>query len=230
MTAAISATRRGIRELADGTIRVQVDIDPPYRADFHKLFPEIGMPVAIAPLAPDFEQSQEPGDDFGDEAALLHRSGFFYVQEVLKALGTDDDFREWVQRQPSCLTGKFSEYVDGEGRCVAAHVRRSGESGTAFKAEYACVPLTDEEHQWQHQHGESDCLRRYRHPQGDHEEGKEWFDKQRNKYVQQWGHQRLCQILGLESLKMASCSSLIAWAETQGVEKYLPRGLCAKTR
>lgn len=53
---AISATRRQMKEMADGTLRVQIDIDPAYRAAFLQAFPDIDMPVALAPLARDFEQ------------------------------------------------------------------------------------------------------------------------------------------------------------------------------
>lgn len=47
---AVRGTRRAMKELVDGTIRVQIDIDPPERAAFLKLFPEIDMAVALAPL------------------------------------------------------------------------------------------------------------------------------------------------------------------------------------
>ena len=53
---AISGTRRSMKELVDGTIRVQIDIDPKHNADFHALFPRIDMPVALAPLVANFEQ------------------------------------------------------------------------------------------------------------------------------------------------------------------------------
>lgn len=39
-----------MKELVDGTIRVQIDIDPMYRELFFKLFGQIDMPVAIAPM------------------------------------------------------------------------------------------------------------------------------------------------------------------------------------
>jgi hypothetical protein len=42
----------------------------------------------------------------------------------LSAYGTDKQFREWVQRQPSCISGRHSEWLEtGEGRCIAAHIR-----------------------------------------------------------------------------------------------------------
>lgn len=47
---AISGTRRAIKELVDGTIRVQIDVDPQFRKAFFELFPDIDMAVALAPL------------------------------------------------------------------------------------------------------------------------------------------------------------------------------------
>lgn len=89
--------------------------------------------------------------------------------------GTDKQFREWVQRQPSCISGRFSEFLEsGEGRCIAAHIRRAKDSGTGYKAEYACVPLTHDEHLLQHQKGESVFG------------GKEFFDQQRLRYLKLW--------------------------------------------
>lgn len=48
---AISGTRRTMKELVDGTIRVQIDIDPRFRADFYRLLPDVDMGVALVPLA-----------------------------------------------------------------------------------------------------------------------------------------------------------------------------------
>lgn len=55
----ISGTRRAMKELVDGTIRIQIDIDPQYRAEFLTNFSQIDMPVAIAPLKADFEQGKQ---------------------------------------------------------------------------------------------------------------------------------------------------------------------------
>ncbi len=56
---AIAGTRRSMKELVDGTIRVQIDIDPSFRQQFFEIFGQIDMPVALAPLKPDFEQQPE---------------------------------------------------------------------------------------------------------------------------------------------------------------------------
>ena len=93
-------------------------------------------------------------------------------------LYSDKNYREWIQRQPSCISGEYSEYVDGEGRCIAAHVRRAKNSGIGMKPEFSCVPLTDAEHRLQHQHGET-----YLAP-------KAWWDEQveiyRQRYEETW--------------------------------------------
>ncbi len=205
---AIPGTRRQFKEMADGTIRVSVDIDPQYRAQFFELFASIDMPVAMAPLKPDFENGSRNGGgsnedargEFGKYAAALYKSGFWFNPKVLAALGSDDEFRAWVQRQPSAYSGEFSEYVDGEGRCIAAHVRRAGESGIGYKAPYACIPLTDKEHRQQHQHGEGDI------------NNPEWFDRMRARYVQEWASQRLRDALGVESLTKATPDQVVEWA------------------
>lgn len=100
----------------------------------------------------------------------------------------DKEHRAWIQTQPSCISGKFSEYVNGEGRNPACHVRRSKRSGTGYKALYACIPLTHEEHAIQHQKGELALLRRaFPRQLWTVETAKEWFDNQVIKYFKMWG-------------------------------------------
>jgi hypothetical protein len=101
---------------------------------------------------------------------------------------TDKAFREWIRRQPSCISGRFSEWVNGEGRCVAAHVRRAKNSGTGFKASFCCVPLTQEEHLLQHQKGEAACLARFHPSIGElpARTAAMWFDEQVKKYESKW--------------------------------------------
>lgn len=56
---AVSGIRRAMRERVDGTLIVQIEIDPPQRGAFLTLFPEIDMPVALAPLVPDHRRRDE---------------------------------------------------------------------------------------------------------------------------------------------------------------------------
>lgn len=59
---AISGTRRAFKELVDGTIRVQIDVDPRFKKEFFEMFPNVDTPCAIAPLVLDFER-REPEEE-----------------------------------------------------------------------------------------------------------------------------------------------------------------------
>lgn len=101
--------------------------------------------------------------------------------------GSDSDFRRWIQRQRSCLTGKFAEYgEDGKGRNPACHVRRGGSSGTGYKAPFACVPMTHQEHALQSNRGEVAVLTRYLGGSWTVESAKAWFDAKRIDYLKAW--------------------------------------------
>ena len=95
--------------------------------------------------------------------------------DLARKKGSDKQFRLWISHQPSCVSGLFSEWMDGVGRCEAAHVRRTWlGSGTGKKGDYSAVPLTRQEHADQHQHGESSVA------------DKEWFEAQAKKYLIAW--------------------------------------------
>lgn len=47
---AIPAIRRTGLERVDGTLIVKFEIEPQYKAEFHRMFPEMDMAAAIAPL------------------------------------------------------------------------------------------------------------------------------------------------------------------------------------
>ena len=81
---AISGTRRAMKEMADGTIRVQVDIDPNCRGAFLALFPNIDMPVALAPLVADFEQ-REPEPEKPKGGALAKLAGMWCGEEDFRS-------------------------------------------------------------------------------------------------------------------------------------------------
>ena len=81
---------------------------------------------------------------------------------LAKLTGSDAEFRTWVQRQRSCLSGTFSEYLEtGEGRSIAAHWRAvSRGAGTGYKPPYSAIPLTFIEHARAHQKGDSALMPR----------------------------------------------------------------------
>ena len=92
---AVSGTRRAMKELVDGTIRVQIDIDPIYRRQFLQLFPNIDMPIALAPLM--VEQPPEPKPAFqtvahSARAAMLCKDPQFheFLDEHFSVEGEED--------------------------------------------------------------------------------------------------------------------------------------------
>ncbi len=92
-----------------------------------------------------------------------------------RSKGADAQYLAWIRLWPSCLSGAYSEVVNGEGKCEACHVRRvAAGAGVAEKPEYSAIPLTGEEHAMTHQKGESVFC------------APEWFDNQAAKYLTMW--------------------------------------------
>lgn len=100
----------------------------------------------------------------------------------------EQEFLAWIRTLPSCISGRFSEWVNGEGRCEAAHVRRANNSGVGTKPELSAVPLTHDEHYTQHTMGEAQCLIDhmpiYHNWQPD--EAKEYFNEKAQEYRERW--------------------------------------------
>lgn len=86
---AISGTRRAMKELVDGTIRVQVDIDPECRAAFLTLFPEIDTRVALAPLRNEAKVAPVKGGELARTAGMLCADSQF--QAWLEGYANVDD-------------------------------------------------------------------------------------------------------------------------------------------
>lgn len=184
------------------------------------------------------EGEPEPEQQDPQWAQELWRVGFFFNPKVHAAVGTDADFRDWVERQPSVLTERFNvlDHKDGVGRCIAHHVlsadatpARDGEYPN--KPAYRSVPLTDEEHRFLHQHGQLAALREYvdvgmfqdQDANQARKAALEWWKKMAADYVSRWAHRRLAEALGVESLTEADPQAIFLWAVDNGVHRCLPR-------
>lgn len=108
---AISGTRRAIRELADGTVRVQIDIDPQHRSDFFRMFPEIDSRVAIAPLI--------------GEGALAAEAKGGELSRLAAILCNDAQFQQWLALEApvDCMPTATEQSLPDEER-AAITVRR----------------------------------------------------------------------------------------------------------
>jgi hypothetical protein len=218
MTEAIAVTGQTntYRTLADGRIRMTLDIDSDYRVAVAQHFGETGTGVALALLntAVDKEQRLEANGakyrDYGEQARELKLSGFFRMPDVWRAIGTDKEFLLWLRNKP-CAAGVPEPNNVCEGDIVAAHVRRIADgAGIGIKPQHAAIPLCNKHHMLQHQKGEGALG------------GKEWFDEQRIKHVEKWAWECLKTQLGYDSFKHVPPVELLAWAQSKGVEKYLP--------
>lgn len=106
--------------------------------------------------------------------------------------GTDEQYEEWSEAQPSCISGAFTECINGEWRNQSAHVRRASCAGTAFKPPFKRVPLTADEHAYQHQHGELALLQRHGilPLEATVEEAKDWFNAAAERYLLKWTREK----------------------------------------
>lgn len=154
---AISGTRRAIKELVDGTIRVQIDVDPQYRKAFFELLPDIDMPVAIAPLNPILasaadgaegagtgiqggapQESRAPGRSL---AQHLHAIGYFRNPKLWLALHdtglyTVQEHKQWLETQQCAGQSAFARQRDIAHVCqgdICAHHCNSAAVGDAGK-------------------------------------------------------------------------------------------------
>jgi hypothetical protein len=224
--AALIVTRRPAKEMADGTLRVQIDVEPNDRRMFLDMFPDNGDPIAVVKLDPEtvrkhqnqtafaeVEKKPEKGDQ-GQFARWLVSSGFFRNPKVWKFCGTDDEFCEWVKQQRCVIYSIADDRCDGD--IVAAHVRRvASGAGTGIKPEYAVVPLCNKHHCQQHQHGESNWF-------GDVSEGKEWFDKQRITTVSAWAQIKLKEKAGVITMTKLTPYHLESLLRDTGINVNIP--------
>lgn len=217
---ALIVTRRPAKEMADGTLRVQIDVEPADRRKFLDLFPDNGDPIAVAMLDPDSVRAhqqekafatadpQVPKGNHGKFAQYLVQSGFFRRPDVWRAAGSDADFLAWT-RQQQCNV--HSQWCAGD--VVAAHVRRvANGSGTGTKPEYSAIPLCDHHHREQHDKGEQAIG------------GKGMVDRDRIRHLERWSRDAIKAQIGRESFAAVSPDELLAWCEKAGIEPRVNAG------
>jgi hypothetical protein len=212
----IQATTSGIKDLADGTLRISFDIDPRFAQEAYKLFGARGSSVAIAALSlqatTDLAQAEtiQSANDFGKYAEALYKCGWFLNPKVNEVLGTDSEFLEFIKSHPCC----GSDVNRHDGDIVAAHVRRIADgAGTGMKPKYSAIPLCNNHHQLQHQQGESALG------------GKDWCDKQRARYLTDWCKNQIYAIFNVDSLAQIKKDDFTGWAECYGIYNTLPLAL-----
>lgn len=228
------------RSMADGTIRVEVDLvtpdDETYELAVTKVA-RVGAPLALARLSQEAaanhqaqgvqkQAEEEEPPSYGDKIALLYRSGSLRAPAVLLALGADRLYQDWCREQVCVVCGGWDYDPDSAIHSVEyAHVRRANNSGTALKPEYSGVPMCHHHHHVQHNQGEAECLNEWHYGEPfTPDEAKQWFDRKVVEHLERWSHERLRQIFEVDHLKHVPPEQIADWFHHHDLGPYLPRG------
>ena len=169
-TAAVSGTRRAMKEMADGTLRVQIDIDPPQKKAFLELFPNIDMAVGLAPLklSPDLlvEAKKEPNYFARD----LMRDGYFYALRLWLAMHdcgsyTMQQHKAYIETLACCGQAFHPHQCNGD--IVLHHAHRAEDAAAGDRQpenpqkapHYFGVPVCHTAHTWIHTQADRETKR-----------------------------------------------------------------------
>jgi hypothetical protein len=223
----IPVTYRRSRTMADGSIRVEVDIEPRHALGAFTLFHEPGVMGALARLtqeaAAGHQQRQafaEPSPKKGPHGQFwraMFTGAVFQAPPILAALGTDAEFNEFIRRHTCEVCGQYAyrREADQEWVTEAAHVRRVADgAGTGIKNTHATIPLCTEHHRAQHQQGESAIG------------GADWCDRTLAGYRNAWARERLHERFGVESLTHLAPADFLSWLEAcdHRLLRFIPDG------
>ncbi|MEY9435543.1 hypothetical protein [Bradyrhizobium elkanii] len=94
--AAVSGSTTTVKTMADGTLRVSVDIEPRHAQAAFAMFGAPGTAVALARLTPKAavddmrrQAQQEVGNDYGHHYAVLYKRGWFHNPKVIAGFEVD---------------------------------------------------------------------------------------------------------------------------------------------
>lgn len=211
--AAIQGTTRTARTYVDGTLVVQIEFDPTSAKEAFGIFGMPGIPVAVARLTPEVAkaqmQSRTMQSAWGKHYQILYRTGWFYHPDVAAAVGSDEEFLEWLRGQPCAFCQKPSSENEPT---EAAHVRRvASGAGMGIKPPYSAIPLCHLDHAMQHQKGEGALG------------GKDWFDQMRGRHITAWIKSCLYNQLGVQSLGEVPPEQFRELCRKYNIEQLLPR-------
>lgn len=178
--------------------------------------------------------------EFGHEVRDLHQSGFFKAPKLWAILGNDTQYQAWTRKQKCIVTGGFDwDGEKGEERTEYAHVRRAGDSGTAFKPEFSGVPLVSEMHKIQHNGGETKAYAAYMDRRNkldgviSEQNAKEWFNKKALENVEHWAHEMTLYALNkwfvsfdeptVDSLTKVHPRVFRGWVYSVQLQNHLPK-------
>lgn len=148
----------------------------------------------------------------GTIMAHFYKSGFFQSPKVLRVLGLDAEFLQWLRTQVCWHCSKQDRGEDGQFYVQAAHVRRINKgAGTSVKPQFSAIPLCKTCHDIQHAVGESGLA------------PSEWWELQAAKAREEWGHMKLREKFGAASITQSvPLEVLYRWLTNNDLLNYLP--------
>jgi len=213
---AIRGQLMGYRTLADGTLRVTVDLSEVESEHFHHIFKvhmEVGVaPISLQPEKPKHEEesTSEPEHNYGNYARMLRLSVFFGIPEVWKAAGSDEQFLAFVRTQ-KCMARSGEPCDPKTPPSQAAHVwRLSAGAGKGIKPPYSAIPMCQKHHALQHQHGEEAIG------------GRAWMEQCAQTMRVKWIWAEIKDDIGVASMRDADPAKVYEWCQKKGIERYLP--------
>ena len=102
MTAVIEASSAGVKDMADGSLRITFEFEPRHAAEAFALFGPRGRAVAIAALKDGAAKVAEP-----EKPKERERMGDHCYRAVMWC--NDPDFQDWIQVE-------FDKFMDGDGQ------------------------------------------------------------------------------------------------------------------
>ena len=220
---ATQGTVTKFQSLADGTLRLQVDIHQTDTVQALQLLCEVGRTVAVAALHDQLDEEELEGtpdppakvlEDENNNGAgklmqALYRGGWFHAPKVLEALGKDAMFLQWCRQQPRCWACDGAPLEDNP--IVAAHYRKvAAGAGTSIKPPYSAIPLCKFCHDKQHQHGYSIIS------------PAPWWEEKVAKARHEWGHQRMRDIFETTSMTAVPTKYVVEWALEHELNSLIP--------
>lgn len=173
---------------------------------YRVVFFEVGDDEEVLPTVHQVKQGLFVGP-FNENAVALRQSGFFLRDKVVRALGTDKEFREWLRRQNcrGCGNPPPSE---------AAHVRSVARgAGTGHKPEYSAIPLCFACHEVvQHTQGICKLTKT-----GDSKAARATLAGWADEVLAEWAEERLAAELGCNLLSHATPESVQDWAASHEI-------------
>lgn len=151
---------------------------------------------------------------YSEQAKKLWLSSFLRNPNIWQALGTDQQYLDWLKKQKCPVDVEV--YGMHEGDIIPMHVRRvkAGDdvtgAGTGIKPQYSAIPGCVRHHDMQHGDGESAVG------------GREMYDKLRITNLQRWGWEMLTALMGAESMANVVPINVYKWAVERDIERYLP--------